>query len=171
MRRRRSSRWLASPLSLPMSDTSGDSGPAGRGAKKISRTSATCGTEWTERPPSRAFVDLFFFSLFSRHCYRPVLDTIYFKVRHKTGTIYAFQSWPFPPSLPRPFFFSFTFPLSYRCGLVLSCSRTAFTSTKLLQRGSRMRHHLSYFILPFMCLYSLFNHHHRCPRGHLQYRS
>ena len=74
--------------------------------------------EWAERPPMRAFVDLHFVfsSLFIAPC-----------SRHKTGTTYAFQSWPFPPSLPRSFSFLSSFLYSTD---VVSPSQTAFTTMR-----------------------------------------
>ena len=82
-----------------------------------------------------------------------------FKPRHKTSTIYAFQSWPFPLSLPTPFYFT----LSYMSGFALSnnvlptlcCYHAASVCT------------FFYLIYPslYVLILSLFNHHHRHPRG------
>jgi hypothetical protein len=60
------------------------------------------------------------------------------------------------PALTAPLLFSYLSSFLYPTHVV-SRSQTAFTSTKQLSRGMRMHIHPSYFILPFMCLYSLYS--------------
>ena len=123
--------------------------------------SATRGTEWTERPPSRAFVDLLFFSfLFFSLCFL-VIVIAPCSTRHilQEATpdgydlrvpIMALPAFTAPPLFS--YLSSFLYPTH-----VVSRSQTVFTSTKQLSRGMRMRIRPSYFILPFMCLYSLYS--------------
>jgi hypothetical protein len=112
---------------------------------------------------------IIFFSLFSRHCYRPVLDTAHTS-RSDTRRVRPTRSNHGPSRPHCSAHFSFLSSSLYPIDVV-SCSRTAFISTKLLQRGICVRHHLSYYPPLYVLIFSLFNHHHRCPRGNLQYRS
>jgi hypothetical protein len=70
---------------------------------------ATLGTETrrSARPHVLVLIFcLFLFLVVSRPPYCLALDNkTPFKLRHKTKTTYACQSWSFPPSLPRSFIF------------------------------------------------------------------
>ena len=101
---------------------------------------------------------LLFFSLcfFSRHYLLPSAgQNAYFKERH-TRRVRPTRSnhGPSRPHCPAPFSFisSFLYPTD-----VVSPSRTASTSAKLLPRCMGVHIHLSYFFLLFMCLYSLYS--------------
>ena len=83
-----------------------------------------------------------------------------FKLRHKMSTSYAFQSQSFPSSLPRSFI------LLLWSSLWSRASRTTLT----VDQAAATRHPYALsFITPFqvMCLFFLFIHHHRHPRGRL----
>ena len=140
---------------------------------------ATClGYAWNrmDRAPAIACLHWspfhLFFSLFSCHCYCPMLDTAqYFKKQHKMGMTYAFQSWPFPPSLPRSFFLtvSFIFPLSYLCYLILS--NGVYQHQAAITWHAHAHPSILFYLSLYMLILSQFNHHHWCPWGYLQYRS
>ena len=139
------------------------------GAGKVSWMLAICGTEWTERPPLCAFVDHFFLFVFSSLLLPHTWHSTYCTLRSNTRWVQPTRS-NHGPSLPHcsahfSFLSSSLYPID-----VVSCSRMAFINTKLLQRGICMCHHLSYYPPLYVLIFSLFNHHHRCPRGNLQYR-
>jgi hypothetical protein len=115
----------------------------------------------SERPSSRVRFDFSFLFLISRPHYRLVLDNKNpSKLRHKTKSTHAFQSWPFPPSLLRSYLYSLT-PLVSR-----PQARTTSNQHKPPPRGSRTLTSSPWFSYPFMRLHiSLSIPHHRHPRG------
>ena len=106
---------------------------------------------WNGRS-ARPCVPPLIFTLFSRHCLSPrARDT-------RRGTTYAFQSWPFPPSLSC--FFSFLSSFLYSTDVV-SPSQTAFTTTR------RAHAHSSFLFYPpfYALILSPFNHPSVTPRS------
>jgi hypothetical protein len=107
------------------------------------------------------FLSLLFFS-YSISCppHHLALDNkISFKLRYNTR--YAFQSHSFPLSSPVPF----NFPFSYTTRLVHSDN-----NTQLIQAASTRQPYTHPFyvvlVFPSSLAPSLFNPHHRHPRGH-----
>ena len=122
------------------------------------RTSAS---ERRDARPHVLFLSLLFFS-YSISCppHHLALDNkISFKLRYKTR--YAFQSHSFPLSSPVPF----NFPFSSTTRLVHSDNNTQLTQAA----STRQPYALPFYVVsvfPSSLTPSLFNPHHRHPRGH-----
>ena len=108
-------------------------------------------TSAPERPPSRVPLLIFFSPIFLSFLL-PHARHNSFKLRHKTSTIYAFQSQSFPPSLPRSFILLLCFLILHLWSRSLE---QRLLSTKQLPHGTHTHFLLS---LPFkLCAYSFYS--------------